>query len=85
MKRLLTIFFVQLAISMTYTALAQQDITLDGDSITRIYFNKNEDAYQTVDIEASDAGSHLLQLTSTSSTGLPDISSLRVFPLAGNT
>ena len=69
MKRLLTIFFVQLAISMTYTALAQQDITLDGDSITRIYFNKNEDAYQTVDIEASDAGSHLLQLTSTSSTG----------------
>ena len=31
MKRLLTIFFVQLAISMTYTALAQQDITLDGE------------------------------------------------------
>ena len=59
------------------------DINLDGDSITRIYFKKNTDSYQTVDIEVPEPGRHQLQLTATSNTGLPDISSLRIFPLDG--
>ena len=73
----------RLAFKYSSPAIRGTEIRLDGDSITRIYFNKNTDAYQTVDVDAAEAGSHLLQLTATSTTGLPNISSLRVFPLEG--
>lgn len=61
------------------------DVLLDGDSISRVYFSKNNDAYQTLDIETAQAGQYTLQLVATGSTGLPDIASLRIFPLEGQT
>ena len=72
-----------LAFKYSSPAFRGTEVRLDGDSITRIYFNKNTDAYQTVDVDAAEPGSYLLQLTATSTTGLPNISSLRVFPLEG--
>ena len=73
----------RLAFKYSSLTLRRTEVRLDGDSINRIYFNKNTDAYLTVDIEASEAGTHQLQLTATGTTGLPDISSLRIFPLDG--
>jgi len=61
------------------------DVRLDGDSIKRIYFYKGKDAYQTVDIETQQAGNCMIQLTASSTKGLPDITLLRVFPLDGQT
>lgn len=59
------------------------EVQFNGDSIARIYFYKNTDSYQILDIEAPQAGNYVLQLTATSSNGLPEISSLRIFPLDG--
>jgi len=73
----------RLAFKYSSPAFRGTEVRLDGDSITRIYFNKNTDVYMTTDIEVTEPGSHLLQLTATSTTGLPSISSLRVFPLEG--
>ena len=73
----------RLAFKYSSPTLRGTEISLDGDSITRIYFKKDTDSYQTIDIEVSEAGNHLLQLTAISTTGLPDISSLRIFPLDG--
>ena len=64
-------------------SLRGTEFRLNGDSITRIYFLKNTDAYQTIDIEVSQSGNHELKLTATNNTGLPDITSLRIFPLEG--
>ena len=73
----------RLAFKYGSPTLRGTEIRLDGDSITRIFFLKNTNAYQTVDMEFSEAGSHQLQLIATGTTGLPDISSLRIFPLDG--
>ena len=73
----------RLAFKYSSPAFRATEFSLNGDSITRIYFSKNTDTYKTVDIEVSEVGSHLLQLTAASTTGLPDISSLRIFPLDG--
>jgi arabinogalactan endo-1,4-beta-galactosidase len=73
----------RLAFKYGSPTLRGTEVRFDGDSITRIYFLKNTNAYQTVDIEFSEAGTHILQLTATGTTGLPDISSLRIFPLGG--
>ena len=73
----------RLAFKYSSPAFRGTDLRLDGDSIARIYYMKNTDAYQIVDIEVSEVGSHILQLTATSLSGLPEISSLRVFPLEG--
>ena len=59
------------------------EIWIDGDSIARTYFQKNTDAYQAFDIELPQSGNHVLQLTATGTNGLPDIASLRIFPLDG--
>lgn len=59
------------------------EIRLDGDSIGRIYFLKKTDAYQTIDLKIAEPGLHELRLTATGTTGLPDISALRIFPLDG--
>ena len=56
---------------------------LDGDSIARSFFQKNTDAYQTIDLERTASGSHVLQLIATNIAGLPDITSMRIFPLEG--
>ena len=73
----------RLAFKYSSPALRGTEVRLDGDSITRSYFYKNTGAYQTLDIEIAQSGSHVLQLTATGITGLPDITSLRVFPLEG--
>ena len=73
----------RMAFKFSSPSLRGAEVRLDGDSITRVYFYKNTDTYLTVDIEAPEAGNHLLQLTATGTTGLPEISSLRVFPLDG--
>ena len=64
-------------------ALRGGELRLNGDSISKIYFQKNANAHQSFDIVISEPGSHLLELVATSATGLPLISSLRVFPLEG--
>lgn len=73
----------RLALKYSSPAIRGTEIRLDGDSITRNYFFKNTNAYQTIDIEIAQPGSHVLQLTAMGSTGLPDITSLRIFPLEG--
>ena len=64
-------------------ALRGGELRLDGDSISKAFFLKNTDAHQSLDIVIPEPGTHLLELVATSSTGLPVISSLRVFPLEG--
>jgi arabinogalactan endo-1,4-beta-galactosidase len=71
----------RMAFKYSSPALRGTELRLDGDSIARIFFMKNTDTFQIVDIEVSDVGSHQLQLTATGATGLPDIYSLRIFPL----
>lgn len=73
----------RLAFKYSTPTLRGTEIRLDGDSIGRSYFLKNTEAYQTVDLEITDSGLHELRLTATSTTGLPDISALRIFPLDG--
>ncbi len=73
----------RLAFKYSSSTFVGTDIKIDGDSIVRSYFNKKDVAYQTVDIEISRAGTHLLQLAAIGTSGLPDIVSLRVFPLEG--
>ena len=73
----------RLAFKYSSPAFRGTEVRLDGDSITKSYFYKNANAYQTIDIEIAQSGSHVLQLTATGITGLPDITSLRVFPLEG--
>ncbi len=73
----------RLAFKYSSSALCGTKLLLNGDSITNIYFYKGTDAYNIYDIEAQQAGNHVLQLTATSTKGLPDIASLRVFPLEG--
>ena len=73
----------RLAFKYSSPAYRGVEVWLDGDSIARSFFQKNTDAYQTIDIEMAQSGSHVLQLTATGTTGLPDITSLRVFPLEG--
>lgn len=59
------------------------DLLIDGDNITRTYFLKNTDAYKTIDFEIANDGNHVVQLIATSNYGLPDITSMRIFPLDG--
>ena len=73
----------RLAFKYSSPTLRGTELRVNGDSIARTYFYKETDTYQTVDIEVSEAGTHILQLTATGTTGLPDISSLRIFPLEG--
>lgn len=73
----------RLAFKYSCPAFRGTEVWLDGDSITKKFFNKNTNAYQTVDIEIAQSGNHLLQLTATGTAGLPDIASLRIFPLEG--
>ena len=73
----------RLAFKYSSSTFVGTDIKIDGDSIVRSYFNKKDVAYQTVDIEIPRAGTHLLQLAAIGTSGLPDIVSLRVFPLEG--
>lgn len=73
----------RLAFKYSTPTLRGTEIRLDGDSIGRSYFLKNTEVYHTVDLEITDSGLHELRLTATSTTGLPDISALRIFPLDG--
>ncbi len=75
----------RLAIRYNSPSLRGTEVRIGGDSITRTYFYKNADAYQTIDIETSKVGNQVLQLTATSNSGLPEITSLRIFPLEGQT
>lgn len=58
-------------------------LQIDGDSITRSYFLKKEDAFQTTDITVAQPGNHTLQMVASTQAGLPTISYLRIFPLEG--
>ena len=73
----------RLAFKYSCPAFRATELRIDADSICRCYFQKNTDGYQTIDIELSEPGDHVLQLTAILSSGLPDISSLHVFPLEG--
>ena len=66
-----------------YTAknLCGAEARISGDSIGRLYFTKNADAYLRRDIEMSESGNAEFSLTATSSYGLPDITWLRIYPL----
>ena len=59
------------------------EVWVNNDSIARINFLKKENAYQIVDIEVPVAGNNEIQLKASNSTGLPEINSLLVFPLDG--
>lgn len=58
-------------------------VTANTDSLARIYFTKGNDAYMTKEVEIDGGGNYTLTLTSTSIGGLPNIMSLRIFPLDG--
>ena len=73
----------RLVLQYTSPSFRGTEAQLDGDSIGRVYFSKNTDAYQTFDFEVSQAGQHTLQLEATGNAGLPDIAWLRIFPLEG--
>lgn len=73
----------RLAFKYSAPSIRGTDIWIDNDSITRSYFLKNGDIYHTTDIEIKQAGNHVLRLISTSLSGLPDITSLNIFPLEG--
>ena len=73
----------RLAFKYSSPAYRGVEVWLDGDSIARSFFQKNTDAYQTIDLERTASGSHVLQLIATNIAGLPDITSMRIFPLEG--
>jgi len=73
----------RLAFKYSSPALRRTEIRVDGDSICKSFFQKNSGGYHTLDIEITQPGNHELLLTATGNTGLPDITSLRVFPLEG--
>ncbi len=73
----------RLAFKYSSPTLRGVELYLDGDSISKVYFSKNSDSYQTLDIAIGNAGRHELRLTATSVTGMPEISGLRIFPLEG--
>lgn len=73
----------RLAFKYSSPALRGVEVRLNGDSITKIYFYKDSNVFRTFDIEANQMDNQELLLTAASSTGLPDISSLRIFPLEG--
>jgi arabinogalactan endo-1,4-beta-galactosidase len=58
-------------------------VTANTDSLAKIYFTTGSDAYLSREVEVADGGDYTLTLTSTSIGGLPDIKSLRIFPLDG--
>jgi arabinogalactan endo-1,4-beta-galactosidase len=58
-------------------------VTANADSLTRIYFTKGSDTYLTKEVFLAENNNCMLTLTSTSTGGLPNISSLRIFPLEG--
>lgn len=73
----------RLALKYSSPTIRGTDIWIDNDSIKRYYFLKNSNTYQTIDIEIKQTGNHVLRLVSTNISGLPDFSSLRIFPLEG--
>lgn len=73
----------RLAIKYSSPSLRGTEIRLDADSIDRTYFSKNTDGHHEIDIEVPQTGNHILTLTATGTSGLPDIVSLRIFPLDG--
>jgi len=73
----------RLSFKYSSTSFRGVKVELDGDSITKGFFQKYDDSRLTIDIDVKEAGSRVLQLTATSATGLPEISSLRIFPLEG--
>ena len=58
-------------------------VTANADSLTRFYFTKGSDTYLTKEVVLAESNNCVLKLTSTSIGGLPNISSLRIFPLEG--
>ena len=73
----------RLAFNYSSQALKGATMRLNGDSISRLFFMKKDDAFLTIDIDANSTGYNELQLTATGIFGLPDISALRIFPLEG--
>lgn len=59
------------------------DLKLNGNSLKKIYFNVRTNDFKTIDIEIPETGYQELTLTANSSSSLPDIASLRIFPLDG--
>ncbi len=64
-------------------AMRGVEVYLGADSIARTYFYKRTDEYQKLDIEVKEVGEKELVFVATSSTGLPEVEWLRVFPLEG--
>lgn len=58
-------------------------VWLNGDSITRTYFDTGTDAFHTFDMEATAPGNYELRLVATRAAGLPVVKTLRIFPLDG--
>lgn len=65
------------------TAYRGTEIRVDGDSVASFYFSKTAGGFKTYDIDLGTPGRHLLVLKALSSSGLPSISQLRIFPLQG--
>ncbi len=73
----------RLVLKYNSAAITGAMVQLDGENLSRSYFLKNDNAYQTIDIEVAQGGSHELTLAATSNAGLPEIAWLRIFPLDG--
>lgn len=58
-------------------------MTVDNDSLGRIFFQKGNEIYLTKEVHIKESGNHGLKLTAIYSTGLPSVQSLRIFPLEG--
>ncbi|MCR5820771.1 MAG: arabinogalactan endo-1,4-beta-galactosidase [Bacteroidaceae bacterium] len=73
----------RLVFKYTCPGIRGTEIRLGCDSIGRTYFYKGTDSYHKYDIEVTKTGLQSLQLTATNTSGMPDISLLRIFPLDG--
>ncbi len=73
----------RLVLKYTCSSVRGIETRLNGDSIGRTFLLTKTNAHQAIDIEVPKAGNGILQLVATSRSGLPDISSVRIFPLEG--
>ena len=73
----------RLVFKYSSSSLQRTDFKLNGDSLKMVLFYKRTNDYKTIDIEIPETGYQVLTLTANGSSTIPDIASLRIFPLDG--
>jgi arabinogalactan endo-1,4-beta-galactosidase len=73
----------RLALKYSSPSFRSMKILLDGDSIGKHFLSAKTNVYQTIDVEIPQTGEHILQIVSSTRSGFPEMSSLRIFPLEG--